>query len=224
MFSIKEAVKYGWQKIKEHFWKLVGASACLMAIGLVSNVFSGAMEKNTSSGVGVALFIGIVAAIILSVMIRIGYTKFTLSMYDGQVLPIKSVFNAYGVFWRYIWVCILQGLIMIGGFILLIVPGIIWAIKYSFAPTIVIDTGVSASQALKESANITDGSKWKLLGFYIVLGLLNLLGYIVIGIGILVRLPLTSLAYVYVYRTLYQKKAAVAAPAPSPAPATPVQM
>ena len=224
MFSIKEAVKYGWQKIKEHFWKLVGASACLMAIGLVSNVFSGAMEKNTSSGVGVALFIGIVAAIILSVMIRIGYTKFTLSMYDGQVLPIKSVFNAYGVFWRYIWVCILQGLIMIGGFILLIVPGIIWAIKYSFAPTIVIDTGVSASQALKESANITDGSKWKLLGFYIVLGLLNLLGYIVIGIGILVSLPLTSLAYVNVYRTLSQKKAAVAAPAPAPAPATPVQM
>lgn len=223
MFSIKESVGYGWDKLKQHFWKLVAATACMVGIGMVTSVFSGAMERNHAAGFGIMLFIGMIAVIILSLMIKIGYTKFALAMHDGEVMPVKGIFDAYGVFWKYIGVSILQGLIILGGMILLIVPGIVWAIKYSFAPLIVIDTKAGIKASLKESGNITNGAKWKLLGFYIVLGLINMVGYILLGLGLLASIPLSTLAYIHVYRKLSQKNAAVSAPAEPAVPTSPTE-
>lgn len=222
MFSTKESLRYGWDKLKANFWKFIAVTACMLAVGLISELFSNMFENNTSALAGIVFFIGIIAAVVLSLVIKIGSTKFFLSVHDGEVPSIKFIFSAFGVFWKYIWVSILQGLIMLGGFILLIVPGIIWSIKYSFAPTIVIDTGISARAALRESGNITQGAKLKLFGFYIVIGLINILGYIAFGIGILVTLPLTTLAYIYVYRILSQKKAGLnIRPEPTPTGPTP---
>jgi uncharacterized membrane protein len=53
----------------------------------------------------------------------------------------------------------------------------------------------------------------KLLGFGIVLGLVNILGAIVLLVGLLVSIPVTALAFFYVYRKLENGLTT-----PSPAP------
>jgi len=61
--------------------------------------------------------------------------------------------------------------------------------------------------SMKESYAITKGRFWKLLGFWIVIGLFNLLGLIPFGIGLLVTVPVSALASIYVYRELSREKA-----------------
>jgi uncharacterized membrane protein len=55
---------------------------------------------------------------------------------------------------------------------------------------------------MKESKRITHGYKWPLLGFIFVLALVNLLGALALGVGLLVSVPVSTLALVHAYRTL----------------------
>jgi uncharacterized membrane protein len=98
-------------------------------------------------------------------------------------------------------------LTIIGGLILLIIPGIFWAVRFSFSPIVVIDTKLGPVASMKESWAITKGQFWKILGFWVVIGLFNLAGLIVFGIGLLVTVPVSTLASIYVYRELSRIKA-----------------
>lgn len=95
---------------------------------------------------------------------------------------------------------------MIGGFILLIVPGVIWCIKYSFAPILVIDKKMRPMEAIRESGRLTAGSKGKVFLFGIVSMLVVMLGYIALFVGSLVSIPVSMLAWVHVYRSLESEK------------------
>ena len=55
-------------------------------------------------------------------------------------------------------------------------PGIIFALMFMFSTFIVIDRELGPIEAMKESHRITHGHKWKLLGFSLLLVLINLLG------------------------------------------------
>jgi uncharacterized membrane protein len=162
MFSITEAVKYGWEKFKANLELSLLATLLTVAIGFIGD------QGHWS----VALLFAI-----LSIIVRIGYTKIFLRMNDGETPKFKDIFEEYPLFWKYLITSILQGLAILGGLLLLIIPGIIFAIKYSFAPLILIDTKTDPIGSMKESAVLTKDKKWQLLGFYLVLGLLNIAGF-----------------------------------------------
>ena len=89
----------------------------------------------------------------------------------------------------------------------MIIPGIIFGLKFSFAQFITVDTGAKPVDAMKESSAITKGIKWKLLGFYVVIGLVNIVGALVLMVGLLVSIPVSTFAMIYVYRELSKAKA-----------------
>lgn len=88
------------------------------------------------------------------------------------------------------------------GFVLLIVPGVVVALTFMFTTFIVIDRALGPIEAMKESRRITHGHKWTLLGFSLMLVLINLLGILALVVGLLVTIPVSSLALVYAYRQL----------------------
>lgn len=218
MFSIKESVKYGWQKTKANFWKAAALVAIAAVPSFIVSIFDSAMQDTESLASDIVLGILIVAVNIASIIIGIGIMKMFLRINEGENPPVKEIFSAYGVFWKYLGTSILYGLIVVGGLILLVVPGIIWAIKYSFATLIVVDTQSGPIKALKESGNITKGSKWKMLGLAIISVIMVIVGYAVLFVGALVTIPISSFAWIYVYRTLSKAKAGVS---DTPAPVSP---
>lgn len=115
-------------------------------------------------------------------------------------------------FWYYLGASILLFLAVGGGFILLIVPGIIFGLMFSFATYLVIDRGLSPMEAMRESRRITYGHKWMLFGLGLLSILVALLGLICLIVGIFVAMPVTSLAFVHAYRVLQQQ----AGDAPTP--------
>jgi uncharacterized membrane protein len=190
MFSIEESVKYSWHKAKEHMEISLFATLLVLAVSILTN----------------KSLLGLIATIFL-IIIKIGYTKIFLRIHDGESPKFVEIFEEYRIFWRYLGTSILTFLTIIGGLILLIIPGIFWAVRFSFSPIVVIDTKLGPVASMKESWAITKGQFWKILGFWVVIGLFNLAGLIVFGIGLLVTVPVSTLASIYVYRELSRIKA-----------------
>lgn len=88
------------------------------------------------------------------------------------------------------------------GLVLLIVPGIIFGLMFMFATFIVIERELGPIDALSESHRLTRGHKWQLFGFVLLLILVNLLGLLALVVGILVSIPVSTLAFVHAYRVL----------------------
>jgi len=149
------------------------------------------------------------AAVVFGLIIRIGYTKIFLRMSDGEKPKFSEIFSEYELFWKFLGVAILTALAVAGGLILLIIPGLIWAVRFSFAPFVVVDTKMGPVAAMKESYAITKGNFWKLVLFWLAVIGINLIGVILLGIGLLFTIPMTTFATIFVYRALSKAKAAV---------------
>jgi uncharacterized membrane protein len=103
---------------------------------------------------------------------------------------------------NFILVSILVGLIVFLGFLLLIIPGIILALKYSMVWQLVVDQGLGPLEAMEKSSRITSGNRLQLS----LLGTVNfgiiLLGLICLGVGLIVAVPLCWLTTFVSYEML----------------------
>ena len=90
---------------------------------------------------------------------------------------------------------ILTGLFILLGFVLLIVPGIILAIRLSFVSYLVIDRKLSAWEAITTSWEMTKGHGWRIFGIF-CLGALIVLGFAVAFVLVFGGLSLAMAAMV----------------------------
>ena len=129
-------------------------------------------------------------------------TAFYLNAHDNpDTVGLASLWHPQP-FLNFLAASVVVGLAIGAGFILLIVPGIIFALMFMFTTFIVVDREAGPIEAMKESKRITYGYKWPLLGFALVLALINLLGLLALVVGLLVSIPVTTLAFVHAYRAL----------------------
>lgn len=213
--GIGDSLRYGWNVMKRNVGFFIGL--LIVYYGIVF-VLSGVVEFLLSEN-EILYLIGNIVYYIISTLLGIGLLKITLDICDNKKPSIGTLFTSGGPYlWRMIGCYILYGLIVLGGLLLLIVPGIIWALKFSLAFYLIVDQNMGVTDALKKSAELTTGVKWELLGFGILAGLINILGLLLIFIGLFATVPTTTMAYAYIYRRLIGKTPALAATTPPPAP------
>lgn len=208
--NISEAVSTGWGYTKLNYPILIGSFAVLMAIGvafaIIENIIGAMGAKSTALSVVGVLALATLVETVLRIGVQnltsIGFTRIQLNILDNQPTKIGQLFHPEDVFWRYLGGSIVYGLIVIGGIILLIVPGVIWAIKYQFALPLIVDKKMGIMEAITKSGQMTKGYKGWLFGLAIVLGLINLAGLLALFIGLLITVPLTAMAQIWVYRQL----------------------
>jgi uncharacterized membrane protein len=200
-FSIEESVRFSWEMLKNNFWLIISLQAIIILVGIFPDIMDYIFNSNPD--MGLALLAIAILAYILQLVMGIGMIKILLGLYENiKPKSVMELFSATNYFVRYLLASMVYGLIVIGGFLLLIVPGIIWSIKYQFFAYFIVDKNMSPMDALKASARITNGQKGQLLLFSCAMLLLNIAGFLALGIGILVTVPLTSIAIVYVFRKL----------------------
>ncbi|MDP6642352.1 MAG: hypothetical protein QGF74_03165 [Candidatus Nanoarchaeia archaeon] len=135
-------------------------------------------------------------------LITMGVTKISLKFSNNEEGEYEDLISCYPLFFKYLASSIVYMLIMMGGLLLLIIPGIIWAIQFQFYNYFIIDKGLGPIEALKSSSRITKGVKWKLLGFLVVILLINLVGALALVIGLFATIPTSMVAVAFVYRKL----------------------
>ena len=218
-FASGDAIRFGWESFKKHAGFLIGAIVVVgLILGLLYIPQAWALSESSTGLYILFYIIYLIAAWVLS----IGAVRIMLDIHDGKQPEFSDLFTHWNLLGKYIAVSILGGIVTMIGFFLLIVPGIIASIGLSLAMYYVIDKGMGPIDALKASWEDTKGVKLDLLGFFILIWLINMAGAFALGVGMLVTLPLSGLAMVYVYRHLSGGSAApqmaTAAPATPAAP------
>ncbi len=194
-------IRFGWETFKKRPWFFIGV---FLVVGILSSggrFQMGDKVEYTAATIALLIVVGIAMGII-SVLAKMGGIQLTLKAQDNaESVAFKDLWAPHP-FWKYVGSSILVGVIVVVGFILLIVPGIIWALRYLFVPYLVVERKLRPFEALKESARITYGHKWQLLGMLCLIALINILGALCLVVGLLVSVPVSALAVAHAYRTL----------------------
>ncbi|MFI4911540.1 MAG: hypothetical protein ACIAQZ_07720 [Sedimentisphaeraceae bacterium JB056] len=148
-----------------------------------------AVQAREETIAGVVNFVLSIVYNILCVVMGIGFFRIIFTLFDGGKAKLSMLFCTGGCFWRFVLTTILFYLVVLLGYILLIVPGIIFAVKFSLAPFFVIDKGLGPIQALKASSRATAYMKWHWFGFMFVAYMVMFAGFMVLGIGAIVSYP-----------------------------------
>ena len=197
-FSIDEALKFGWNTMKKNFWFFFGILIVAWIVSTVPSLIGNLLRDKS-------FFLYLLLMLItwaIQTVINIGLIRISLKFCDGEKPEFNDLFRFQGFFWRYLGGSLMVALIAVVGMFLFIIPGIIWAIMFQFFGFLIIDKNLSIMAAVRKSGNLTKTVRWKLLGFGLLLMLINYLGLLVLIVGILASIPTTMLAHAWVYRKL----------------------
>ena len=206
-FSSSSALRFGWETFKKRPWLFVGSTALILLASALSEGFSTGIDAVMTGSAEEPSILGTVVSIGLGTLISMGATAFYLAAHDRPDSVELSALWHPRLFWKYLGTYILLVLAIGLGLVLLIVPGIILGLMFMFATFIVIERELGPID-LSESHRITRGHKWPLFGFVLLLLLINLLGVLALVVGLLVSIPVSTLAFTHAYRVLGGKPGA----------------
>ena len=201
-FSKAEALRFGWETLKAQLVFLMG----LMLLILGLNALPELGRWQTLEAAPVLALVWTVCGYLVQMATQMGLVRISLRLVDGQQPRYGELFGDLTTFGRYVAGNLLFLLIILGGLLLLVIPGIIWSIQYQFAPFLIVDRNFGLREAFKKSAEITSGVKREVFLFFLLVLGINLLGLMAFAVGLLVTLPATMIAYTFVYRKLLERK------------------
>jgi uncharacterized membrane protein len=202
-FSKKEAISYGWNATKKNFRFFILLMLSLFAINILPGILRSSLTPDKNSLIA---FLISILSWILQLIVGLGLIKIALEIQDHKKTHYSELFSQSHMIINYFLASVLYGLIIVAGLILLIVPGIIWGIKFQYFSYFIVDKQLGPIEALKESSKITKGSIWNIFLLRVLLGLINIGGTLLLGVGLLVTVPITMMAEVHVFRKLTTKK------------------
>lgn len=224
-FSIGASLRRGWELFKGHAWMLVLSTLIFAVISSFNNFTDNVSRVGQQTSILLILLWLIIFA--LNTLVQIGWAKILLGVIDGAVVKVKDLFVYTNLFFKYLAAMIVFWLIFALPALLILLISVIafpnpwffiallivvtililyFILTYQFAPLIVIDKDARVLDSFKTSARMARGVRLKLLGFFIVIGLINVLGVLLLLVGLLITLPVTMLAYLTVYRTLFAQQ------------------
>lgn len=209
---IKEAWKIYFQKENFVFFSRIMAVLVIVSAipSLLLNYFYSEEYLKNVDFLDTPMLVGFVILIIILFIIGL-WTQSTIYMAILRMRsPEKDVFRlGYQNMGKLFLLTLILVLIVLGGLLLLIIPGFIFAVWFSFAPLLVLDKKMKFKEALNTSKSMIRGKFWKVLGRNFVFGLFtSLISFILTivpyagQIAVSFVAPLVMLPYYLLYRDL----------------------
>jgi len=171
---------------------------------------------------GVSLLVGLVATILLGALpILVGPVYAGLAMTgirkaERGKADIQDFFSGFGNFFlQAFFSSILICLFAIVGLAFIIIPGLVILSMYMFTFHFMVHRGDDFWQAMEASRRLVSRDYFGFVAFGLLLGAINLLGLMLLGVGVVITLPVTSYALTAAY---LDSAAAVPIPPPVAAP------
>ncbi len=218
--GIGECLSHAFQLTKTHFGMILAAGILMLAIsigvGMVTDVIDqmmGHTPPQIDYGTGnveldealneIADQGSILSRIIngvVEVFLGLGITRIGLNIIDGKPFTIGTLFSQGSKLIRAYFAQLLFGIMVGLGLLLLIVPGVYLALRFGQYQHAIVDKNLGIFDAFSYSARITQGQKWTLLGFFLLLVLIIIAGALALLVGLIFAIPLTTIAWLVAYR------------------------
>lgn len=199
--EIGAAVRFGWKTAKQYSGLVMGLATLALVVPLVPSLIADEFGKAGGTFAFVSLVFGLLS-FALNIIVSLGLFRIGLKFVAGDKPQVSDLFGSYALFFRYLGATIIFALAVMAGFVLLVVPGIIIALRYGQYPYFMVDQNLGPIAALKASARVTAGAKGQLFLFYLTVVGINLLGVIALFVGYLFTWPMTLISSAFVYRAL----------------------
>ena len=159
-------------------------------------------------------YAGIVISLVVTGPLTFGLYKYFLKFKRGENPSLEVLFDGFNYFVTAFVLHLLITIFVLLWTLLLIVPGIVAALRYSMSFYILNDNpNMTAMEAINRSKEMMNGQKGKLFCLYLSFIGWALLSILTVGIGFLWLVPYVQTAMVNFYEDL---KAAAVQPAGSP--------
>lgn len=198
-FEVGDAIRFGWETTKANLTLVV----ILTLIAALATGIPSAIAQGFDAGSPVLATVFRLIGAIVSLVVSIGAIRISLRLHDGGSASVRDLFAADGsLVWQYFLASLLYGVVVAVGLVLLIIPGIIFGVRYVFYGYAVVEGNARPLEALARSAAATRGAWRSVSLFGLAIFLLNILGALLLGVGLLVTVPVSALAAAWVYRRL----------------------
>lgn len=101
---------------------------------------------------------------------------------QDNIQPGESYRSVLRRFWPYVWLTILSGFVTLGGFVMLIIPGILFSVWFAFALYVFAGGNDKGMNALLRSREYVQGRWWQVFLRWLVLVLGTLVIIAVLGV------------------------------------------
>jgi len=117
-------------------------------------------------------------------------TRAVGSRYLNEPATVGSCFSyIVGIFGKYFGTMMLNGLVIWLGFMFCLVPGILFAIWFSFSSSVVVLEGLGGTAAMGRSKQLSKDNAWRIIGLWLIILAVNLALNWSVGAGLGVALP-----------------------------------
>jgi uncharacterized membrane protein len=187
--SLNDRAKYfrkGWQALQPSFGPIVGFFIVTFLINFA---------------LAFVPILGSLVSVLINAPLSAGYTIVVLAILRGRSFTFSDFFNGLGnkYFLQLFLISLVGGLFIFLGFLLLIIPGIYLSISYTFAIQFAVDWDLEFFDALETSRKLVS-KKWiEIFVLLLVIGLMNIAGALLLGLGLLVTIPLSLCIIVSAY-------------------------
>ena len=212
--DLGECITRAWALVRNNFWSVVGVSALVLfaivginqLFGLITNPIVNQMvtdQKVNARGILIVLGVTIISAPVSTIFMA-GLFKYYLKLIRGEMPTVSDAFSGFGSrTGQLILLSLVQMTLVVLGYMLCIIPGIYLTVAWYFAIPLVIDRNLDFWPALQLSRRLVSKHWFIVFAAMLVFGLVAMIGIIACGIGILVTMPVGTIALMYAYETIF---------------------
>lgn len=199
---IGDALRFGWEAAKKHFWFLLGLYALAVVIRLGASV---ALALLLGKNEGLAAGLNLLFSTAYQVIFTTGTLAVALKICDGLKPELSDFIREGRVLGFYFLAMILLVSIVVAGLLFLVFPGVYMALRLSQAPYYVVEQKKDPIEAIKASWEATRGMAGSLFVYGLAVAGLMFVGLLCLIVGIIPVWFTSIIASAYLYRVLNQR-------------------
>lgn len=187
--DISKYFKKGWATLQPCFGPMVGFFLVIFLINVVLASIP---------------VVGKIASGVINAPLSAGSTFVVLAILRGQSFEFKDFFKGLSnkYFLQLFLISLVGGLLTIVGVLFFLIPGIYLFVSYVFAVQFAVDWDLEFFQALEASRKLVSRQWLQVFVLLILIGLMNILGLLLLGVGIFVTAPLSICIIVCLYNDI----------------------
>lgn len=207
--SISSYIGRGWDLLQQKMGSFIGFTAIFVflipiALAIIAAILDPAsIDPSTDRpSTGIAPLLN-AASFIISPALEAGFYLVALKVAKQRSTTFSDFFRGFHYFLPLLLARIVTSIFIVLGFLLLIIPGIYLAIAYGFMFPLIIERKMDFWQAMETSRRVITKRWFSFFGLGLLLFLINLVGLLPFGLGLLITIPLSYCTYIAAYESIF---------------------
>jgi uncharacterized membrane protein len=143
-----------------------------------------------------------VASIVTQGPLQVGLHLFCAKKMYNKRAEVGDLFKGFDFFLPSFVAALLIGIFAFIGFLLCVIPGLVVASMYKFTYLFILDKRMDFWPAMQASHDVVKNDYFGFAMFLLVMGLINILGFLCCIVGLLITIPLSVAAITIAYQEI----------------------